>query len=313
MAIDHSNNLWVATYSYPNPLLRIGPDGLVLPVVATVPANSTFQIEGICVDSKNNVYLADASDNRIYRYRTDQVLEVFAGSGNDGSVDGNGIFTSFGQPGPLAVDNADNIYVWDSGNRLIRRLTAGLDVTTIAGNKTNYFNTDGVGTNASFLSVSGMCADRFGNLFVTCGSDNYGGAGTCIRKISASTNVSTLAGSFTQSGYANDVGMQALFSGASGLCVSQGVIFVADSNNQRVQSIAFDQSEEPVLPADLQLSTYPGVRINGMVGRTYRIESSTDAMAWSPETTLLLTSTPYLWIDPNPVNGNKFYRAVLLP
>ena len=308
MAIDHSNNLWVASSYSGSGLLRIAPDGLVLPIIVS----GMSQARSICVDSKNNVYVADAS-NKIYRYSAGGDSEVFAGSGNAGSVDGNGIFTSFDQPGALAVDSADNIYVWDVNNRLIRRITAGRDVTTIAGNKTNNLNADGVGFNASFVSVSGMCADRFGNLFLTCGSDNYGGSGTCIRKISASTNVTTLAGSFTQSDYANGAGAQALFSGASGLCISQGVIFVADSNNQRIRSIAFDQSPEPVSPADLQLSTYPGLRINGVVGRTYRIESSTDGIAWGPETTLLLTSTPYLWVDQNPVSGNKFYRALLLP
>jgi hypothetical protein len=63
----------------------------------------------------------------------------------------------------------------------------------------------------------------------------------------------------------------------------------------------------------LQLNTYPGLQITGTVGRTYQIQSSPDLNAWTPKATLLLTASPYLWIDENAVSGNKFYRAVMLP
>jgi hypothetical protein len=61
------------------------------------------------------------------------------------------------------------------------------------------------------------------------------------------------------------------------------------------------------------LNTYPGVQITGAIGRTYQIQSSPDMNTWNPVATVLLNSSPYLWIDRNPVAGNKFYRAVLLP
>jgi len=305
MAIDHSNVLWLA---YSSSLLRIGVDGLVLPITLS----GVSYASGLCVDSKGNVYVADSSANRIHRYRTNGVFEVFAGSGNPGSVDGNGIFTSFSNPTLLANDSADNIYVWDGGNYLIRRINQNRDVTTFAGVKGNSSNVDGTGTNASFGSVWGMCADASGNIILTCGLP-YNSGGYCVRKLTASTNVTTMAGSFNQTGYSNGAGSNTLFYGASGVCISQGRIFVADTSNQRIRSISSDLSPQPVSPADLQLSTYPGLRINGTVGWTYRIESSTDMNTWNAETTLLLPSSPYLWIDPIPVSGNKYYRALLLP
>ena len=91
------------------------------------------------------------------------------------------------------------------------------------------------------------------------------------------------------------------------------MIFVADSGNQRIRQITFNPSPQPVSGANLILNTYPGLTITGVVGRTYQIQSSTDMSTWNPASTILLTSSPYLWIDLNAVNGKKFYRAYLLP
>jgi hypothetical protein len=91
------------------------------------------------------------------------------------------------------------------------------------------------------------------------------------------------------------------------------MIFVADTGNNRIRNIAFDPQSQVVSPASLQLNTYPGLQITGTVGRTYQIQTSPNMNAWNTVTTLLLTSSPYFWIDQNPVSGNKFYRAVMLP
>jgi hypothetical protein len=129
----------------------------------------------------------------------------------------------------------------------------------------------------------------------------------------AATNVVTMAGSFTQSGYTNGVGNLARFNNASGVCLSQGSIFVADSGNQRIRQISFNPQPQVVTGANLGIGTFAGVTITGTVGRTYQVQSSPDLNAWTTRTTLLLNSSPYLWIDQNPVSGNKFYRALLLP
>jgi sugar lactone lactonase YvrE len=301
LAIDHSNTLYFVAYPSGTSLIRIGSDGYV----SSIPLNGLAggQVrDGLCVDSSNNVYIADSNGNKIYRYRTNGVLEVFAGSGNYGSVDGNGIFTSFGGPAALAADAADNVYVWDSGNHLIRRINQNRDVVTITG---PHSDSDGSGTNAGFSSVNGMCSNDSGDLILACGIS--------VRRMTAATNVTTIAGSFTRGGYTNGAGNLALFNGADGVCISRGIIFVADSANNRIRSITFNPTSQPVLPANLQLSTYPGLQITGTVGRTYQIQTSPDMNQWSTVTTLLLTSSPYLWIDQNPTAGSKFYRAFLLP
>ena len=88
---------------------------------------------------------------------------------------------------------------------------------------------------------------------------------------------------------------------------------MADTSNNRIRSISLNATAQVVSPAALQLNTYPGLQITGTVGRTYQIQASPDLNAWAPVTSLLLTSSPFLWIDQNPVSGAKYYRAVLLP
>jgi len=299
IAIDHSNTLWIATYD--GYLVRVGRDTSV----SWIFLNGTSWPWGACVDSGNNVYVSDYYGNKIWRYNTDGVLSVFAGSGNPGYADGNGIFTAFHYPTALAADAADNIYVWDSENRLIRRIDQSQNVTTLAGQYLNNSSADGAGTNASFGSISGMCVDDSGNLILACG--------TSIRKISTTTNVMTMAGSFSQNGYANGASNLARFNGASGVCVSGGTFYVADSSNQRIRNITFNPTSQIVSGANLGIGTFAGVTITGTVGRTYQIQSSPDLNTWNSVATVLLTSSPYLWIDQNPVSGNKFYRAVMLP
>jgi len=139
------------------------------------------------------------------------------------------------------------------------------------------------------------------------------GCAWTIRKMTSSTNVITMAGSFTQTGYTDGTGSLARFRNAAGVCVSQGMLFVADSNDHRIRNLTFNPAPQPVSGANLDLSIYPGLRITGVVGRSYRIESSLDMTNWNTETTILLTSSPYLWIDPNSLRQKQFYRAFLLP
>lgn len=307
MAIDHLNNLWLVEniYSACISLVRVGSDAH-----ATITNLSIDSITGMCVDSANNLYLS-SGDRKIYRYKQNGVLEVFAGSGNTGLVDGHGIFTSFTSPSALAVDSADNIYVFDY--HYIRRISQSQDVVTIAGNVNGLSSDiDGVGTNSAFYNVASMCADGVGNIYLAYYS--HFGADS-IRKISASTNITTVAGSFTESGYLDGSGPIARFRGGGqeGICFSGGKVFLADSINHRIRSVCFNPQPQALIGAGLGIWTYSGLSITGIIGRSYRIESSCDMNKWTTRATLLLNSSPYLWIDPNPVMESKFYRVWLLP
>ena len=295
MAIDGNNTIWM---TYQGGICEVGSNGSV----TFLTYSGVNQNSGICTDSGNNIYYT--AGNQIYRISSQGVLTLLAGSTSSGSQDANGLYATFRSPGALGADQAGNIYVWDSGNLKIRRIDQNQNVTTIAGNGSGG-NVDGVGLNTSFSSISSMCGDNQGNIIMACG--------TCIRKMTAATNVVTMAGSFSQSSYANGAGALARFSGASGVCLSQGMVFIADANNERVRQISFNPQPQLVTPANLALHTYAGLTINGLVGRTYQVQSSPDLSTWTTRATLLLTSSPYLWIDQNPIAGNKFYQAILLP
>jgi len=301
MAIDHQNTIWISCY-YNNTggAFWIGSDGYV----EFLAYSGMTQNSGICVDSGNNIYYSSYYGNQVYRLSASGSLTLFAGSGSSGSTDANGVFASFNYPSMLAADAAGNIYVWDSGSYKIRRIDQSQNVTTIAGNGSSG-NADGPGLSAQFSGIGSMCVDDWGNVIMACGST--------IRKMTAATNVVTMAGSFSQSSYANGAGALARFNGAYGVCLSQGMVFVADQNNQRIRVISFNPQPQPVTGGNLAINTYAGVTITGLVGRTYQVQSSPNMTNWTTRATLLLNSSPYLWFDQNPVSGSKFYRAMLLP
>jgi hypothetical protein len=303
MILDHSNAFWVsgsATY-----LLRIPTSGY--PSQVLLP-NGSSAPRGLAVDSANSLYLADTYANRIYRLNANSTWEIFAGSGNPGAVDGNWIFTSFNNPQALAFDAADNLYVWDSGNHLIRRINQRRDVTTVAGQNTGYYyapDADGTGTNASFGTIGAMAIDAAGSLLLACG--------TSIRRMTPAGAVTTLAGAFDQAAYTNGPGPLARFRNLAGICVAGGKVFVADRDDHRIRSLSFNATPEPVPGAHLALKTLAGLEISGIAGRAYRIESSPDFSAWSEEATIVLPSNSYQWIDYAALGSRKFYRAWLLP
>ncbi len=302
MVIDHANIISIAcSANVGNGLLRVYPNGYAEFLTFTGMSYSS----GICVDSGNNLYFSTAGGNQIFRLAANGTLTFVAGNGSSGTTDGNGFFASFNRPTALAVDAANNVYVWDSGSHLVRRIDSSQNVTTIAGSNGSNSDVDGQGAGAGFHLIYAMTVDNTGNVIMACGSS--------IRKMSAATNVTTIAGSFSQNSYANGLGSFARFNGATGVWLSQGMMFVADSNNQRIRQISSDPQPQVVADSNLGIHNYAGITITGLVGRTYQIQTSPDSTNWTLRTTLLLTASPYLWFDLNPINGNKFYRAILLP
>jgi sugar lactone lactonase YvrE len=156
-----------------------------------------------------------------------QYASTFTG-GHYGYVDGGPAVAAFGDIFGICVTNSGTIYVVDTGNRRIRRITAEGEVSTFAGSGT-MGHADGVGTAAQFDYIRGICADAAGTLYVT---EYYR-----VRKITPEGVVTTLAGGENQ-GYVDGAGSTAQFFGLMGICVdATGTLYVADSGNNRVRKI----------------------------------------------------------------------------
>lgn len=183
---------------------------------------------GIAKDAFGNVFVADTQNNRIRKIAADGVVSTVAGS-TQGYEDGVGTTAKFTTPFSVAVDNVGNIFVADTGNNRIRKITSEGLVSTFAGSTQGY--ADGLGTAAQFNKPWGIAVDAFGNVFVVDGWNHR------IRKITAAGAVSTLAGS-TQ-GFADGLATAAQFNFPYGVAVDAlGHLYVTDQSNHRIRKIA---------------------------------------------------------------------------
>ncbi|MBK06721.1 MAG: hypothetical protein CL920_16230 [Deltaproteobacteria bacterium] len=184
--------------------------------------------QGIALDNKGNLYIADSTNHRIRKLDTSGNVTTFAGS-TQGYKDGKGTQAQFDNPHDLVFDKQGHLYVTDSSNARIRKIDKDGNVTTYAGNAQRG-DFDGQGTQARFVYPHGLTIDAGGNLYVTDLS------GHRIRKIDANAYVSTVAGS-TQ-GFKDAEATQAQFYAPRGITIdTQGNLYVVDGLNHRIRKI----------------------------------------------------------------------------
>src|SRR5262249_48890179 len=114
-----------------------------------------------------NLYVADQSNHTIRKITPDGVVSTLAGTaGMNGSADGTGPDARFSFPAGVAVDRAGNLYVADTGNTTLRKITPDGVVSTLAGAAGMVGGADGTGPDARFASPTGVAVDGDGNVYV---------------------------------------------------------------------------------------------------------------------------------------------------
>lgn len=187
---------------------------------------------GVRTDPAGNLYVADSSSYTIRRITPNGVVTTVAGTpGKTGTADGPALSAQFAGIGGVAIDSAGNIFVADSGNYAIRKITPAGVVSTFAGLTGTRGDVDGTGTAARFYDPQNLAIDAFDNIYVP------DGAGNVVRKITPAGVVTTIAGSGA-TGSADGTGIAAQFNDPTGIAVDAfGNIYVADNGNNTVRKI----------------------------------------------------------------------------
>jgi len=193
---------------------------------------------GVAVDGAGNAYVADAGNNTIRMVTPAGVVSTLAGlAGVAGSVDGTGSAARFNFPAGVAVDGSGNVYVGDTYNSTIRKITPVGVVSTLAGLAGNWGTVDGTGSTARFNRPRGVAVDGSGNVYVADPNYLYYLDGT-VRKITPAGVVSTLAGVDPSPGSADGAGSAARFLHPEGVAVdSLGNAYVADAGNNTIRMV----------------------------------------------------------------------------
>ena len=244
--------------------------------------------KGVAVDSAGSLYIADSLNNRI-RKVSNGVTTTVAGNGTQGFSGDNGPATSaqLNSPAGVAVDSAGNLYIADTWNNLIRKVSGGV-ITTLAGNGASGFGGDnGPATSAQLANPVGVAVDSDGDLYL---ADNWNHR---VRKVSNGV-ITTVAGNEAM-GFSGDNGpaASAQLVDPKGVAVdSAGNLYIADGGGNRIRKVSSGV-----------ISTVAG---NGTQGFSGDHGPAASAQLWDP-TGVVVDSAGNLYIADT---GNSCVRKV---
>ncbi len=240
LAVDSAGNLYIADAD--NDVVRMVTPGGIISTVAGVRITGysgdggaatearLSHPSGLAVDKSGNLYIADMENHAIRQVTPGGLIGTIAGSGYPGAG-GNGApatASSLAMPYDVAVDSSGNIYILESGNADVRKITTDGNIAVYAGHGTSSPGDGGPATAASLAEPIAIALDSTGNLYIT---EYYGAR---VRKVSADGTISTLAGT----GTSGSTGTQTLLGGPWGLAVApDNSIYVADLPNYVIRQI----------------------------------------------------------------------------
>ena len=249
MVADPAGNLYISDRRS-NVVLRVSADG-VLSLYAgnglaafsgdgfNAAVASLNQPAGLALDSAGNLYIADSYNRRIRKVGANGVIQTVAGGGYAAIVAGGtaAVGAYLATPVGVAFDAAGNLYISDSGQQVVRKVTPDGIIRPFAGSGTYGSSGDGgPATAATMKSPSGIALDSAGDLFIADSSDER------IREVTTDGNIRTVAGNGVY-GYSGDGGPAAggSLNSPQGVAVDMaGNLYIADTGNQRIRKVSRD-------------------------------------------------------------------------
>ena len=241
VAVDGSGNVFVADTN--NHTIRgISASGTVQTLAGT--AGSIGSVDGlgaaarfnypfgVAVDSAGTAYVSDTFNHLIRRITQNGTVSTMGGAvGVKGSIDGGLTVSRFNNPTGIAVDSTGNVYVADSTNATIRKISTGNVTSTYAGTAGSFGSANGAAlTVARFNQPNGVAVDSTGVVYV---ADTFSHT---IRRITVAGDVSTLAGLAGSSGSVDGTGAAARFNQPNGIAVDGAAnLYIADSQNRTIR------------------------------------------------------------------------------
>ncbi|QEV16859.1 NHL repeat-containing protein [Streptomyces alboniger] len=227
------------------------PAGLMEGAIATVAGNGVagfmsdggpgaltrlYHPMGVAVDKNGNLFIADRYNHRIRKVTPNGNITTVAGDGTAGYISDGGpaVATRLHYPADVAVDDAGNLFIADTNNHRVRKVTPNGNITTVAGNGEAGYVSDGGPAIATRLHYPhALTVDRAGNLYI---ADHHNHR---IRKVTPNGNITTVAGNGT-AGYVSDGGpaISTRLYHPMGLVVdAEGNLYIADRYNHRIRKV----------------------------------------------------------------------------
>jgi sugar lactone lactonase YvrE len=312
VAVDASGNVYVAD-NLNHKIRKINSAGVVTTLAGSTEGfadgtGSAAQFKnpyGLAIDPLGNVYVADRNNHKIRKITPAGEVTTVAGS-TAGYADGIGTEAQFHMPWGLAIDASDNVYVADSWNHKIRKITQAGVVTTVAGSTQGF--ADGTGSLAKFYYPTGVAVDASGNVYVVDDGNHK------VRKMTPAGEVTTVAGS-TQ-GFADGIGNAAKFNDPIGVTVdASGNVYVAEASNHKIRKIT--PAGEVTTVAGSTQGFADGTGTEAQFNNPYGVAIDTSGNMYVVDVrnhkirkitgAVLSTASPTLWegfvVYPNPSNG----------